>query len=80
MRIDATTGAPAVLRDPTDNTRVLQIRVGKNPRGIVIDRNDARGYVMNYISRDVSVIDLRAMPERVTATLKSADLPERGSQ
>ena len=32
--------------------------VGKNPRGIVLDPDRTRAYVMNYLSRDVSVVDL----------------------
>lgn len=32
--------------------------VGTNPRGIVLDREGTRAYVMNYLSRDVSVLDL----------------------
>jgi DNA-binding beta-propeller fold protein YncE len=32
--------------------------VGSNPRGIVINQAGTRGYVMNYLSRDVSVLDL----------------------
>ena len=39
---------------------------GSNPRGLVVDADGARGYVMNYLSRDVSVLDLsdaRTRPE-----------------
>jgi DNA-binding beta-propeller fold protein YncE len=32
--------------------------VGSNPRGIVINQAGTRAYVMNYLSRDVSVLDL----------------------
>lgn len=79
VAVDASTGAPVVQRDPSDNTRVLQIKVGKNPRGIVINRSDTRAYVHNHISRSVSVIDLTAVPEQVTATLPSARLPTPGT-
>lgn len=34
------------------------IAVGKNPRGMTIEPSGKRGYVMNYLSRSVSVIDL----------------------
>ena len=55
VAINASTGAATVLADPLDATRVLQIKVGKNPRGIVISSNDTRAYVHNHISRSVSV-------------------------
>ena len=31
---------------------------GKNPRGIVINSTDTRAYVMDFISRDVAVVDI----------------------
>jgi YVTN family beta-propeller protein len=80
VRVDPASGAPTVLSDPLDPTRVLQIKVGKNPRGIVVNANDTRAYVMNYVSRDVSVIDLTPAREIVTTTLPSASLPSPGSQ
>ena len=44
---------------------MLQIPTGKNPRGIVVNSADTTAYVMNYVSRDVTVIDLSGSPERV---------------
>jgi hypothetical protein len=79
VAINPTTGAPTVQADPSDLSRVLQIRVGKNPRGIIVNSTDTRAYVMNYVSRDVTVIDLTRVPEQVTATLRSADLPQPGT-
>jgi uncharacterized protein (TIGR03437 family) len=79
LAVNATTGAATVQSDPSDPTRVLGIRVGKNPRGIVINSADTRAYVMNYVSRDISVIDLTTAPERVTNTLRSANLPQAGT-
>lgn len=32
--------------------------VGKNPRGMVLSKDGKRAFVMNYLSRDVSVLDL----------------------
>ena len=32
--------------------------VGNNPRGIVLNTEGTRAYVMNYLSRDISVLDL----------------------
>jgi len=79
VKVDPNTGAPAVQSDPTDTTRVLQIPTGKNPRGIVVNSADQTAYVMNYVSRDVSVIDLSGVVEKVTSTLKSSNLPSVGS-
>ena len=50
----------------------FQIAVGKNPRGIVINSTDTRAYVWNYVSRDISVIDLTQSPETVAATEKES--------
>jgi uncharacterized protein (TIGR03437 family) len=79
VKVDPNTGAPAVQSDPTDTTRVLEIPTGKNPRGIVISSTDQTGYVMNYVSRDVTVVDLTGSVEKVTTTLKSANLPTAGT-
>lgn len=75
-------GIPTVVTNPAegDTTRVALIGVGKNPRGIVINNADTRAYVMNYISKDVSVIDLTASPELELARVSSADLPAAGSE
>jgi YVTN family beta-propeller protein len=76
---DPTAGTPTVQLDPLDQSRVLQVRVGKNPRGIIVNSTDTRAYVMNYVSRDVTVIDLTRVPEQVIATMRSASLPTPGS-
>jgi YVTN family beta-propeller protein len=76
----ADSGVPTVVTVPDGaNTRVLEIPVGKNPRGIVVNNVDTRAYVMNFISRDVTVIDLTASPEKVLGTVQVADLPPAGS-
>lgn len=77
--VDPVTGAPTVQLDPLDQSRVLQIPVGKNPRGIIVNSSDTRAYVMNYVSRDVTVIDLTRVPEQVIATMRSASLPTPGT-
>ena len=76
--VDPATGVATVQNDPADPTRVQQVKVGKNPRGIVINSTDTRAYVMNYISRDISVMDL-AGTERVLDTKLSANLPAPGT-
>lgn len=75
-------GVPSVVLNPAegDTTRVAFIEVGKNPRGIVINNADTRAYVANYISKDVSVIDLTAEAEEASATIQSVDLPAAGSE
>jgi YVTN family beta-propeller protein len=80
VTVNPVTGATAVASDPGDPSRVLQIKVGKNPRGIVISSDDSRAYVMNHVSRDVSVVKLSSSPEVVLATLEGASLPAPGSQ
>ena len=77
--VNPSTGAPGVLKDPLDATRVLQIPTGSNPRGIVINEEDTRAYVMNYVSRNVTVIDLLTPRETVIATVQSASLPLSGT-
>jgi YVTN family beta-propeller protein len=74
-------GIPSVVMLPAegDTTRVAAIDVGKNPRGIVVNNADTRAYVLNYISKDVSVIDLTQTPETEIARLQSAELPAAGS-
>lgn len=79
VKIDPATGAATVQNDPTDTTRVLELATGKNPRGIVVNSTDTKAYVMNYVSRDVTVIDLTGTVERVVATLTSASQPARGT-
>ena len=74
-------GVPSVVNVPAegDTTRVALIDVGKNPRGVVVNNADTRAYVMNYISKDVSVIDLTTSPESEVARIASVDLPAAGS-
>jgi len=79
VAVDPATGAPSVLSDPADATRVLQIPTGSNPRGIVVNGDDTRAYVMNYVSRNVTVLDLTGTRENVVATVQSASLPTPGT-
>ena len=79
VAIDPNTGAPTVQSDPLDSSRVLQVKVGKNPRGIAVNSRDTRAYVMNYVSRNVTVLDLTSVPEQVIATVGSAALPQPGT-
>jgi YVTN family beta-propeller protein len=65
-----TINAPKAANDPGNIVRIL---VGKNPRGIVIRDDDTRAYVMNYVSRDVSVVDI--VNNRVIGTVTTAPQP-----
>jgi len=77
--VDPATGLATVQNDPVDPTRVLQLPVGKNPRGIVVNSTDTRAYVMNYVSRNVTVLNLVGADQPL-ATVLSAPLPVPGSQ
>ena len=79
VAFDPATGDVAVQHDPADATRVLQIPVGKNPRGLVINAADTRMYVMNYISRDVNVINLTPEKEVSMARITSSLQPVPGT-
>jgi uncharacterized protein (TIGR03437 family) len=79
LAVDPASGKPGVQMDPSDSTRVLEIPVGRNPRGIVINSGDTRAYVMNYVSRDVTVVDLTTSPEKVLATLVSTAPTQPGT-
>lgn len=76
--INPATGAATVQNDPADPTRVLQLKVGKNPRGILVNAADTRAYVMNYVSRDLTVLNISGA-EQVLDTKSSANLPTLGT-
>lgn len=65
------------LNDP-DNLITSGAGAGKNPVGLVIDNNANFAYTLNYISRNISVIDLRE--DRVVDSIKLSDLPLPGSE
>ncbi len=78
IEVDPATGAAIVSNNPLDGA-VLEIPVGRNPRGVVVNNADTRAYVMNYISRDVTVLDITRFPEQTLATLRTSALPAAGS-
>jgi len=56
---------------------------GKNPRGIALNSTDTRAYVMDFISRDMAVVDVSGddpSAYRTLARVQSADLPAAGSE
>ena len=77
--VDPSDGSAEVQTNPLDPTRVLQIGVGKNPRGIVVNDTDTRAYVMNYVSRDVYVLNLTGAVESAFARMTSAPVPAPGT-
>lgn len=76
VTVNGIVGSSSVAVDPSDPSRVLDVPTGRNPRGIAINGADTRAYVMNYVSRDVTVIDLTTSPDQVLATLKSERVPK----
>jgi YVTN family beta-propeller protein len=55
---------------------------GKNPRGITINSSDTRAYVMDFVSRDVAVVDISGdVPTlyHTLARIQSAAPPAAGS-
>jgi len=55
---------------------------GKNPRGLVLNSQDTRAYVMDFVSRDVAVVDISKSDPTKYATLariQSTTLPKAGS-
>jgi YVTN family beta-propeller protein len=74
--VDADTTRYIDLNDPSD-PRTSGPNAGKNPLGIVINDAGTRAYVMNYVSRNVSVVDLNS--DSVQAVIKNTDLPPPGT-
>ena len=64
------------LNDP-DAPETSGSSAGKNPVGIVINERGNRAYVLNYVSRNVSVVDLSR--DRVAAVVSIDRLPVPGS-
>jgi YVTN family beta-propeller protein len=51
---------------------------GRNPRGLVLNSKDTRAYVMDFLSRDVAVVDISGddpTKYKTIARIQSADLP-----
>jgi YVTN family beta-propeller protein len=76
-----TLNAPTALLPPATQSNIIRIPVGANPQGIAINSTDTRAYVMNFISRDVSVVNISGPPTGYTeiARIPSAALPAPGS-
>jgi YVTN family beta-propeller protein len=65
------------LNDPT-NPATSGANAGKNPQGIAITSDGGRAYVANFVSRNVSVVNL--LNDSVEAVVSTSNLPAPGSQ
>lgn len=65
------------LNDP-DDPATSGHNAGKNPLGIVVNRSGTTAYTMNFVSRNVSVVDL--VQDKVVGAIKTTDLPPPGSK
>jgi YVTN family beta-propeller protein len=74
--VDADTTRYIDLNDPL-NPATSGEKAGKFPQGIVVNRQGTRAYVVNFISRNVSVIDLNN--DSVVASIRTAALPAPGT-
>ena len=55
---------------------------GKNPRGVVLNSTDPRAYVMDFLSRDIAVVEVSGDDPTLHHTLariQSTDLPVPGT-
>jgi len=72
----ATTTRYIDLNDPEDPA-TSGAKAGKNPQGIVITDSGATAYVANFVSRNVSVVNLST--DSVSNVIKTTELPPPGS-
>ena len=75
--VDADTTRYIDLNDPA-NPATSGANAGKNPQGIALNSTATRAYVANFVSRNVSVVDLTS--DSVIAVVPTSDLPAPGSQ
>jgi YVTN family beta-propeller protein len=75
--VDGDTTRYIDLNDP-NNPATRGNNAGKNPRGIAINSTGTRAYVMNRVSRNVSVVNLQQ--DRVIAVVRTQALAPPGSQ
>ena len=75
--VDGDTTRYIDLNDP-ENPASNGANAGKNPQGIAINSSGTVAYVANFVSRNVSVVDLTS--DTVIATVPSAELPGPGTQ
>ncbi len=73
--VDADTTRYIDLNDPA-NPATSGDNAGKNPQGIVI-KDGVKAYVMNFVSRNISIVDLNT--DAVVKTIRTVALPPPGS-
>ncbi len=64
------------LNDPA-NPATAGANAGKNPLGIAVNKAGTKAYVMNFVSRNVSVVNLSQ--DRVVKVIRTTALPRPGS-
>jgi YVTN family beta-propeller protein len=74
--VDADTTRYIDLNDPA-NPATAGANAGKNPLGIVVNNKGTRAYVMNFVSRNVSVVNLQT--DQVVKAIRTTKLPAPGS-
>jgi hypothetical protein len=55
VKVDLDAGGIPTINAPANVKRIL---AGKNPRAMAINSSDTRGYIWNYVSRDVTIVNL----------------------
>ena len=75
--VNGTTTRYVDLNDP-DVLATSGENAGKNPIGLVINKAGRLAYVLNYVSRNVSVVDLDA--DKVVKVIQTESLPTPGSE
>ena len=63
------------IAHPTAPRLVKFLPTGKNPRGLVLTPDGRRAYVMNYLSRSVSVYDLKTVTLEAEIVVAAETLP-----
>lgn len=74
--VDADTTRYIDLNDP-NNPATSGDKAGKNPQGIVVNAKGTRAYVQNFVSRNLTVVDLKK--DAVKTVIRTAPLPPPGS-
>ena len=74
--VDGDTTRYIDLNDPEEPATSGE-NAGKNPRGIVITADGAFAYVVNFVSGNISKVDL--LRDKVVATIRTLPLPPPGS-
>ncbi len=77
LTVDEDTTRYIDLHDPA-NPATSGANAGKNPQGIAITEDGRVAFVANFVSRNMSVVNLDE--DKVVATVQTSDLPAPGSK